>query len=917
MGTVMYAFNDFGSSFVIHDRDGEEARSGLVLKLEIGTTTTVHTDPDANNGLQKGSKVKFLNLVGTESLNSTSESADEGPFFDVVDASATSFTVAVDSSSMPAYVRGGYFYEVKQDSVVEYQPLDSFLGRVGDAGVLEAESVFNTTNFERPAQLHALLQGLWAARPADKWGSNAPIVAPEAVLQAAMDSFAAPGTALSDADRRTLSNAVATAHGQVVATASILGGAVAQEVIKAASGRFTPLKQFLYLDIASALPEELAADRQPQGSRYDSQIAVFGAAMQQKLQDSKVFLVGSGALGCEFLKCFAAMGLACGEQGEVVVTDMDSIEKSNLNRQFLFRPRHVGHMKSTVAATAAIEINGDLKVRSMDQKVAPETEDIFDAAFWEALTFVVPALDNVHARKYVDGKCVEHKLAMLESGTQGTKCHTMMCLPGKSVNYGSVQDPPEQGIPVCTLKSFPTLVEHTLQWARDEFEASFHNAPAEANQYLSNEAYYEEVCQQRNEKVVRLRDAYGSLVEYAPTTFADCVKFARVRFERIFSHNVRDLLHQHPLDKVDDEGHSFWTAKKRPPAPADFSWDNKHHRSFLVAGANLHARVYGLPTVADSPENAAEYVAALEAAAAAVPTWTPSGTRIAATEEEAAELAKAADAADDLDAEAERLHGELPAKDAFVTAAGLKALLPEDFEKDDDGNHHMDFIHAAGMIRGMQYGIPEKTRMESKKIVGRIIPAIATTTAMTVGFVVAEMYKVLRGAPLESFTEWNANLAINSFASFEPDPCSAVELKGERYTLWDTLDIGAEEGEPVTFGHLVQWFKQRDLRLMSVSTGALSLWSDDLEVPVAELEAAAEGSDADSDAAGEVEEFTESLEDTVLEVLNADPETAVPEGTPYVLVQVEAWDLAQGGADESTAVQVPTVRVLLTDADFE
>jgi len=48
--------------------------------------------------------------------------------------------------------------------------------------------------------------------------------------------------------------------------------------------------------------------------------------------------VGAGAIGCELLKNFAMIGLGCGEDGAITVTDMDTIEKSNLNRQFLFRP---------------------------------------------------------------------------------------------------------------------------------------------------------------------------------------------------------------------------------------------------------------------------------------------------------------------------------------------------------------------------------------------------------------------------------------------------------------------------------------------------------------------------------------------------------------------------------------------------
>lgn len=63
----------------------------------------------------------------------------------------------------------------------------------------------------------------------------------------------------------------------------------------------------------------------------------------------KYFVVGAGAIGCELLKNFAMMGVGT-RDGRVVVTDMDLIEKSNLNRQFLFRPRDVQQPKSATAA---------------------------------------------------------------------------------------------------------------------------------------------------------------------------------------------------------------------------------------------------------------------------------------------------------------------------------------------------------------------------------------------------------------------------------------------------------------------------------------------------------------------------------------------------------------------------------------
>jgi len=63
-------------------------------------------------------------------------------------------------------------------------------------------------------------------------------------------------------------------------------------------------------------------------------------------------MVGAGAIGCELLKNFAILGL--GTQGQVTLTDPDVIEVSNLNRQFLFREKHLRKPKSHTAAAAAI-----------------------------------------------------------------------------------------------------------------------------------------------------------------------------------------------------------------------------------------------------------------------------------------------------------------------------------------------------------------------------------------------------------------------------------------------------------------------------------------------------------------------------------------------------------------------------------
>lgn len=63
-------------------------------------------------------------------------------------------------------------------------------------------------------------------------------------------------------------------------------------------------------------------------------------------------MVGCGAIGCELLKNFAMINL--GTSGEIIITDPDHIETSNLNRQFLFREKHIHKPKSQIAAAAVV-----------------------------------------------------------------------------------------------------------------------------------------------------------------------------------------------------------------------------------------------------------------------------------------------------------------------------------------------------------------------------------------------------------------------------------------------------------------------------------------------------------------------------------------------------------------------------------
>lgn len=168
------------------------------------------------------------------------------------------------------------------------------------------------------------------------------------------------------------------AAGDLAPVAAVIGGFVAQEVLKACSAKFHPMVQHMYFDSLESLPSVMPSEQdcQPTGSRYDGQVAVFGKEFQSKIANHRQFLVGSGAIGCEMLKNWSMMGLAAGPEGSITVTDLDTIEKSNLNRQFLFRAKDLGHFKAEVAAVAVSEMNPDLKgkITTKQDAVGPETE---------------------------------------------------------------------------------------------------------------------------------------------------------------------------------------------------------------------------------------------------------------------------------------------------------------------------------------------------------------------------------------------------------------------------------------------------------------------------------------------------------------------------------------------------------------
>jgi len=169
-----------------------------------------------------------------------------------------------------------------------------------------------------------------------------------------------------------------------------------------------------------------------------------------------------------------------------------------------------------------------------------------------------------------------------------------------------------------------------------------------------------------------------------------------------------------------------------------------------------------------------------------------------------------------------------------------KKLRAEEFEKDDDKNHHVDFITSATNLRAYNYQIKPSKKAECRMVAGKIIPAIATTTAMITGFVQLEIAKYIKQAALEKHRMATVNLAVNNYTlemlpdpikkKSGMDPATQMEVKAvpENWTTWDKVNIEADD---VTLENFLDVFKERhhgcSLDTLASSDGKLLyLWTD-------------------------------------------------------------------------------------------
>lgn len=189
-----------------------------------------------------------------------------------------------------------------------------------------------------------------------------------------------------------------------------------------------------------------------------------GKYLEEILGQTKVLVVGAGGLGCEILK-----GLVLSGFKNVHIIDMDTVDLTNLNRQFLFRDLDIGKPKSVVAAEFIKNRLGVPVVHYFGK-----IQD-FDKKFYESFNLIICGLDSIEARRWMnstiyqiyDPERFETTIPLIDGGTEGFKGQSRIIIPGKTSCYECSLDMLTKKImyPICTIANTPRLPEHCVEWA--------------------------------------------------------------------------------------------------------------------------------------------------------------------------------------------------------------------------------------------------------------------------------------------------------------------------------------------------------------------------------------------------------------------------------------------------------------------
>lgn len=188
-------------------------------------------------------------------------------------------------------------------------------------------------------------------------------------------------------------------------------------------------------------------------------------ATKHFLHTCSILVIGAGGLGCELLKNLALSGFT-----DIHLIDLDVIDVSNLNRQFLFRTADIGRSKAQVAAEFIMKRVPACRVTPYFGRIQDKTID-----YYIQFSIIICGLDSVDARRWISATILgmydpddsESIIPIIDGGTEGFKGQARVIVPKLTACYEcslDLQTKPTT-YPVCTIANTPRLPEHCIEYA--------------------------------------------------------------------------------------------------------------------------------------------------------------------------------------------------------------------------------------------------------------------------------------------------------------------------------------------------------------------------------------------------------------------------------------------------------------------
>ncbi|XP_077838212.1 SUMO-activating enzyme subunit 2 isoform X3 [Macaca mulatta] len=275
--------------------------------------------------------------------------------------------------------------------------------------------------------------------------------------------------------------------------------------------------------------------------------------LAEAVAGGRVLVVGAGGIGCELLKNLVLTGFS-----HIDLIDLDTIDVSNLNRQFLFQKKHVGRSKAQVAKESVLQFYPKANIVAYhDSIMNPD----YNVEFFRQFILVMNALDNRAARNHVNRMCLAADVPLIESGTAGYLGQVTTIKKGVTECYECHPKPTQRTFPGCTIRNTPSEPIHCIVWAKYLFNQLF--GEEDADQEVSPDRADPEAAWEPTEAEARARASNEdgdikriSTKEWAKSTGYDPVKL----FTKLFKDDIRYLL---TMDKL-------WR-KRKPPVPLDWA----------------------------------------------------------------------------------------------------------------------------------------------------------------------------------------------------------------------------------------------------------------------------------------------------------------------------------------------------------